>query len=222
MKMIKVMAMTLFAAVLLTGCNEESSSQNIEMKSFKDSVSYSFGILLSQNLKGQASELNADIIAGAIRDALDDSVTQKLTVEQCQQVFATFSEQKAAEAGETGRAYLRENATKEGVSTTASGLQYKILQEGTGDYPTVNSNVSVFYRGTLIDGTEFDGNIGGSPISFSLGGVIAGWTEGLQLINEGGKIELTIPHELGYGARGSGPIPPSATLIFEVELVSIN
>ena len=134
-----------------------------------------------------------------------------------------FNERKAQSLGEDGEIYLVENAAKEGVKTTASGLQYKILQIGNGDYPTAKSTVTVHYTGTLIDGTVFDSSVDrGEPISFPLSGVIPGWTEGLQLINVGGKIELTIPYELGYGERGQGPIPPRSVLIFDVELIAIE
>ena len=134
-----------------------------------------------------------------------------------------FNERKAQRLGEEGEIYLVENAAKEGVNTTASGLQYKILQIGNVDYPTAKSTVTVHYTGTLIDGTVFDSSVDrGEPISFPLSGVIPGWTEGLQLINVGGKIELTIPYELGYGERGQGPIPPRSVLIFDVELIAIE
>ena len=110
-----------------------------------------------------------------------------------------------------------------GFSETASGLRYQIIQKGTGAKAEKGQQVSVHYQGALIDGTVFDSSVErGEPISFPLSGVIHGWTEGVQLINIGGKIELTIPYELGYGERGSGPIPPRSVLIFEVELISIE
>ena len=107
-------------------------------------------------------------------------------------------------------------------TTTASGLQYKVITKGTGKIPTMNDNVTVHYAGTLIDGTPFDSSIGKQPPTFRVTGVIAGWTEALQLMHEGDKFKVFIPQELGYGERGSGAIPPYAALVFEVELIKVN
>ena len=126
---------------------------------------------------------------------------------------------------EKGEAFLKENAKKEGVKTTASGLQYKVLKEGEGKSPKATDTVKVHYKGTLIDGTEFDSSYKrGEPIEFPLNGVIPGWTEGVQLMKEGAKYQFTIPSKLGYGVRGTpgGPIPSNATLIFEVELIQVK
>lgn len=124
----------------------------------------------------------------------------------------------------TAKKYLEENAKKAGVQTTASGLQYRVINEGYGTKPKATETVMVHYRGTLIDGTEFDSSYKrGEPISFPLNRVIAGWTEGLQLMKTGAKYEFTIPYNLAYGERGAGNvIPPYATLIFEVELLGIQ
>lgn len=123
-----------------------------------------------------------------------------------------------------GVEFLAQNKTAEGVNTTASGLQYKVLQEGTGtDHPGATDQVKVHYHGTLIDGTVFDSSVDrGQPIEFGLNQVIAGWTEGLQLMVVGEKTRLFIPSELAYGSRGTGPIGPDSTLIFDVELLGIN
>lgn len=127
-------------------------------------------------------------------------------------------------AGEEGKKFLEENAKKEGVSVTPSGLQYKVITEGSGAKPKATDSVVVHYRGTTIDGKEFDSSYKrGEPISFPLGGVIAGWTEGLQLMPIGSKYELYIPYNLAYGERGAGGvIAPYATLIFEVELLDVK
>jgi FKBP-type peptidyl-prolyl cis-trans isomerase len=138
--------------------------------------------------------------------------------------FAPFSAM-AQSAQEKGEKFLAENKTKEGVKTTASGLQYKIVKEGAGKNPAATDTVLVHYKGTLLDGTEFDSSYKrNEPISFPLNRVIPGWTEGLQLVKEGGKAILYIPSKLAYGASGTpgGPIGPNETLIFEVELLKVQ
>jgi FKBP-type peptidyl-prolyl cis-trans isomerase FkpA len=131
-------------------------------------------------------------------------------------------EEESAAAIEAGLAYLAENAQKEGVTVTESGLQYEVIEAGEGASPQATDTVTVHYKGTLIDGTEFDSSYGrGEPTSFPLNRVISGWTEGLQLMQEGAKYRFVIPSELAYGARGQGAITPNSTLIFEVELLEV-
>ncbi|MEZ8465937.1 FKBP-type peptidyl-prolyl cis-trans isomerase [Vibrio splendidus] len=140
-------------------------------------------------------------------------------------IYRTWMNHKSGEENiEQGQQFLVENGTKEGVVTTESGLQYLVLEEGTGtEHPTKNSKVTVHYHGTLIDGTVFDSSVErGEPISFALKQVIKGWQEGLTYMVEGQKVRLFIPSQLAYGKGGSGPIPPSSTLIFDVELISIK
>ncbi|MGR5236906.1 FKBP-type peptidyl-prolyl cis-trans isomerase [Vibrio alfacsensis] len=140
-------------------------------------------------------------------------------------IYRTWTNHKVADENFTnGQAFLLENSQKEGVITTESGLQYLVLEKGTGDvHPTANSKVKVHYHGTLIDGTVFDSSVNrGEPISFGLNQVIKGWQEGVQYMVVGEKIRLFVPSTLGYGKNGTGPIPPASVLIFDVELLDIQ
>jgi FKBP-type peptidyl-prolyl cis-trans isomerase FkpA/FKBP-type peptidyl-prolyl cis-trans isomerase FklB len=169
----------------------------------------------------------------ALRD-VRDGVDSRLTEEEKATVMQTFQEQAMAkrEAEQKalsekniaeGTAYLEANKAKEGVTVTESGLQYRVITEGTGVVPTATDSVSVHYSGKLLDGTEFDSSIArGEPVTFDVTGVIAGWTEALQLMPKGSKWELVIPSDLAYGPGGNGPIPPNSVLVFEVELLEVN
>lgn len=199
-----------------------------------DKVSYALGLGIGRQLSQMgAGELNIDDFAQAIKDVI---AGEKLKVSDSEaqtivQDFFKKQEEKqraaAAEAGkaarEAGEKYLAENAKKEGVVTLPSGLQYKVLTEGNGKKPKATDKVKCHYEGMLVDGTLFDSSIQrGEPATFPLNGVIAGWTEGLQLMAEGSKYRLFIPYNLGYGERGAGAsIPPYAALVFDVELIEV-
>ena len=199
-----------------------------------DKVSYALGIGIGRQLSQMgAADLNIDDFAQAIKDVI--AVDLKLGDAEAQQIvqefFAKQEEKQKAEAAEKGKAakqdgekFLAENGKKEGVITTASGLQYQVLREGNGQSPKATDTVECHYEGTLIDGTKFDSSYDrGQTATFPLNQVIAGWTEGLQLMKEGGKYRFFIPYELGYGERGAGAsIPPFSTLVFDVELVSVK
>jgi FKBP-type peptidyl-prolyl cis-trans isomerase FklB len=206
----------------------------IELNTLTQRLSYIVGENLAFQLKNDALELDADIVALAVRDVMADipsrltDAEKKATVEQVQKEsqerqMAAHTEQSAKNRAE-GETYLAENAKKEGVITTTSGLQYKSLVAGDGEKPLKTNKVKVHYRGTLVDGTVFDSSYDrGEPIVFPVTGVIAGWVEGLQLMNVGSKFEFVIPSNLAYGVNGSGgAIGPDATLIFEVELLAIE
>lgn len=200
-----------------------------QLKDQKDKVSYSIGMQIGFNLGRQKVDVNPDILAAGIKDAI--SGKPQLTADQVKDIMAQFEkdmEQKQKEAGEknktAGAKYLEENKNKPGVKTTASGLQYKVIKEGTGAQPKATDMVTVNYRGTLIDGTEFDSSYKrGQPATFPVNGVIKGWTEALQLMKQGGKFQLFIPSNLAYGERAMGPdIGANSTLIFEVELQDVK
>lgn len=198
-----------------------------EEKSITDSVSYSLGILVAQNLKKQGmQDINAAELAAGVQDVLND--VPKMDVMQAnakmQEYMQQLSMAEHKDNMDAGAAFLKENGARPEVTTTASGLQYEVITEGDGPKPTASDEVTVHYHGTLIDGTVFDSSVDrGSPTSFPLGRVIAGWTEGLQLMPVGSKYRFVIPYDLAYGDRKAGQkIKPYSTLIFEVELLSIK
>ena len=197
-----------------------------QLKDQKDKVSYSIGLNIGFNLNRQNVQINPDVLSAGIKDAIAGK--PQLTTDQVKEVMTTFEkdmQQKQKAAGEKnaseGAKFLEENKKKEGVKTTASGLQYKAIKEGTGAQPKATDTVTVNYRGTLINGTEFDSSYKrGQPATFPLNGVIKGWTEGLQLMKVGSKYQFFVPPNLAYGERTVGPdIAPNSTLIFEVELL---
>ncbi|QDC43556.1 FKBP-type peptidyl-prolyl cis-trans isomerase [Methylophilus medardicus] len=204
------------------------------LDSLTQRLSYIVGENLAHQLKNDGLEIDTDALVLAVNDVVAGNSSRlsdadkRSAVEQVQK--ESQEKQRAAQSAQSaqnqaaGAAYLADNAKKEGVTTTASGLQYKQLVAGDGAKPTTKDRVKVHYHGTLIDGTVFDSSYErGEPIVFPVTGVIAGWVEGLQLMNVGSKFELTIPSNLAYGASGSGPvIGPDATLVFAVELLAIE
>lgn len=200
----------------------------------KDKTSYAIGMNFGESLHKQSVEVDTNILMRGLKDALAGGKTL-LTDDEARAVIAQLQgdlrkkqEEKMAQAGEgnakEGQAFLAANKTKPGVVTLPSSLQYKILQAGTGEKPTTSDSVVCNYRGTLINGKEFDSSYKrGQPATFPVSGVIKGWTEALQLMPVGSKWQLFVPSELAYGARGAGgDIGPNSTLIFEVELISIQ
>lgn len=192
-----------------------------------DKLSYAMGLGIGQQLSNMgATELVIDDFAQAIKDVLagsDLAVSHLEGQKIVQEYFRKKEEEMSKDAREAGEAFLAENGMKEGVTTTASGLQYQVLKEGTGAHPKATDSVTCHYEGRLIDGKIFDSSYKrGEPATFGLQQVIAGWTEGLQLMREGAKYRFFIPYILGYGASGAGQsIPPYATLIFDVELINV-
>jgi FKBP-type peptidyl-prolyl cis-trans isomerase len=220
----------------------------VELKSDDQQLSYSFGLMVAKQMQGSLDNLDVEAFSAAVKDVFAGTepqlseelieaslkkfqekqvAIQKVAAEKAAkeaEVAKLEAEKKAKENIALGEAFLAENAKRESVVTTKSGLQIEMTSEGTGANPVATDTVVVHYKGTTIDGEEFDSSITrGKPATFPLNGVIPGWTEGLQLIKEGGKAKLFIPSELAYGNRGAGgSIGPGETLIFEVELIEIK
>ncbi len=204
------------------------------LKDQKDKVSYSIGMEIGKNLKRGSFEINQDFLLKGIKDAFsgekplmtDQEITDVMTA--FQKELMAKQQEMAKKMGEMnkkeGEAFLAENKKKEGVTTLPSGLQYKVIKAGSGKKPKATDTVTVNYRGTLVNGTEFDSSYKrGNPVTFPVTGVIPGWTEILQLMEEGAKWEVVIPSNLAYGERSAGPqIGPHSTLVFEIELISIQ
>ncbi|MDX2480322.1 MAG: FKBP-type peptidyl-prolyl cis-trans isomerase [Desulfuromusa sp.] len=204
-----------------------------KFKSKQEEIGYAIGMNIGTNMKQQKVDVDADQLAAGLTAVLKGENTI-LSQEEMGQILTAYQQEMqmkqmaemAAEAAKNEKLaedYLAKNGAQEGVVTLGSGLQYKIITAGTGASPKVDSNVQVHYRGTLLDGTEFDSSYKrGEPATFPVNGVIPGWTEALQLMKEGAKWQLVIPAQLAYAERGAPPmIPPNATLIFDVELLKI-
>jgi FKBP-type peptidyl-prolyl cis-trans isomerase FklB len=229
------MKLQLIAALgILYLASQVSAEENLVLKSQKDKVSYIIGMEIGKNFKKQSIDIDPDILTKGIKDVFSGG-KPLLTEQEIQENMVTFQKEMMAKQEELakklrennkkeGEAFLAENKKKDGVKTLPSGLQYKVTKAGTGKKPKLTDTVTTQYRGTLIDGTEFDSSYRrGQPVSFPVTGVIPGWTEALQLMEEGAKWQLFIPPNLAYGERGAGrDIGPNATLIFEIELVSIQ
>ena len=230
MLLIRFLMIGLIAAIAAPALAADSAAPT----SKKDKISYSIGMDIGSSLKRQGLDLNADELAAGLKDSLSGGKT-KLTSDEVKQILTDFQQELQAKAKERaeqlgeknkkdGEAFLAENKKKAGVKTLPSGLQYKVITEGKGASPKETDTVSTNYKGTLIDGTEFDSSYKrGEPATFPVNGVIKGWTEALQLMKVGSKWQLFIPSDLAYGPRGAGQqIGPNSTLIFEVELLGIK
>lgn len=217
----------LIASLLATPALANEPSTDLEK------LSYSLGIILGERIQNDFGDLDPNFVLEGLKDSKDpnswklDRPAINQAVQDAQTRIRAQQEQQVeamAEANlKSGEAFLAENAKKDGVTVTASGLQYRVITEGAGDAPKATDTVKVHYEGRLISGDIFDSSIArGEPVSFPLNGVIPGWSEGVQLMKVGSKFEFTIPSALAYGPSGTGPIPPNSVLVFDVELLEIN
>ncbi|NBB92964.1 MAG: hypothetical protein GVY32_07345 [Gammaproteobacteria bacterium] len=229
MKFARILAGSVLAASVSTA----AIAQDDSLDTPEERLSYTIGMDIGSSLSEQGMELDLDLLVEALRASYNGEET-RLTQEEAlaerdafmqrrQQQMEAQREEEAGANLEAGQAFLAQNRERDDVMETESGLQYRVVEEGDGASPSAEDRVTVHYKGTLIDGTEFDSSYArGEPATFALNQVIPGWTEGVQLMSEGAKYEFFIPSELAYGEQGRpGPIGPNATLIFEVELLEV-
>jgi FKBP-type peptidyl-prolyl cis-trans isomerase FklB len=228
----KYIIMTVLGVVLSLGIS--FAGDKLELKDQNQKESYILGYKSGENFKNQGLNIDVEIFSKGLKDATGGNAPQmtteeiNATLQELQRRMVATQQKRlrvmAAKNLEEGKTFLAQNAKKDGVKTLPSGLQYKVIKEGSGKMPKAEDTVTVNYRGTFMNGTEFDSSYKrGQPATFKVNGVIKGWTEALQLMKEGAKWELFIPSDLAYGERSVGQtIPPNSTLIFEVELLSIQ
>lgn len=219
--------------VLSAGALSPALAEEVSLDSEEKKVSYSMGLIFGQRMASDIQDVDTDTFVAGIRDGLEDK-EPKLTDEEIRTVLEGFQQkqqekqmqemkQMADENLAASTEFLESNAKREGVKTTESGLQYEVITEGSGDSPSADDMVKVHYTGTLTDGTVFDSSRErGEPVTFKLSDVIPGWTEGLQMMKEGGRWKLYLPPELAYGPGGNRSIGPNEALIFDVELLEVN
>jgi FKBP-type peptidyl-prolyl cis-trans isomerase FklB len=221
---------------LVAGCSTAQDSANDPaLDTTPEKVSYGMGLVLGERMSNDLPDLQMDqFLQGIQHGHAGDEQTKRLTREQIQEALMAYQEELqsqqeqqynelASQNLEAGEAFLAQNAEREGVETTESGLQYEVIEEGDGNNPTASDRVQVHYTGELINGDVFDSSRDrGQPVTFGLNQVIPGWTEGLQLMSEGARYKLYIPADLAYGPGGNQAIGPNETLIFDVELLAVN
>lgn len=229
MKTLKSIAIVAIASIMISSCGEKKTVDSVKVsKELTDSASYAVGVSFGTMLKNaNFGDLNFTELTKAMKEVLAGSELKidDMTANVVIQRYMAIRQEMVGEANKLkGTEFLEKNKLNDSVQVTESGLQYKIIIPGSDIKPVAEDTVSVFYRGTLIDGTEFDSSMGNAePVSFPVNAVIPGWSEGVKLIGEGGKIRLYIPSDLAYGSQQAGPtITPNSTLIFDVELVKLT
>jgi FKBP-type peptidyl-prolyl cis-trans isomerase len=220
-RLILAVAVALFASQVdaqQKGAPQQGGSRG-EFKTVRERASYSFGMMIGGNLKKQGVDIDVDLLVQGLMEA-NSGTKLMLTEEQAAAAIQAFEKEVAAKQSQESTDFLVANKKKPGVKTTASGLQYKVVKAGKGPRPKETDAVTVTYRGTFINGNEFDSSAG-KPFTIGVGDVILGWKEALQLMEVGSKWQLYIPAELAYGEQGQPPIGPNTTLVFELELLQI-
>ena len=235
----KTLVAVAVASVMLVGCGPDKeqpaqAEKPYTLETEEQKLGYSLGLMLGERLKSDVDELDIEALRRAV-ESVYSGAEPLLTPEEVEATMMAFQQKKIQEQQDAfaklaednlkkGQDYMVENAKKEGVVTTESGLQFEEMAAGEGDSPAATDTVKVHYRGHLISGTDFDSSYSrGEPVSFPLNGVIPGWTEGLQMMKPGGKARLVLPADLAYGPGGMGEaIGPNETLVFEVELLEVN
>jgi len=229
----KVRSVAVLAVGILFSAVSLYAAEEVTLKTPKEKLSYIIGMQIGNDLKSQSIDVDPVLVNRGLQDSI---MGNKLLIsdQEAKDIIAAYQKERAEKMAEErkklgeknkqeGAAFLAENKKKEGIKTLPSGLQCKVIKEGTGKTPKATDTVVTQYKGTLINGTEFDSSYKrGEPATFPVNGVIRGWTEVLQLMKEGSKWQIVVPSELAYGEQGAGPIGPNATLIFEVELVSVK
>ncbi len=232
----KKMLLALAVTGIVAGCSTQTESKkDPSLESTDQKVSYGMGLVLGERMKNDLPDLQMEQFLQGIEHGHEgDEEVSRMSREEIQEALMAYQQQLqerqneqqeelAQKNSEAGEAFLAENGQREGVETTDSGLQYEILEEGDGDKPGENDQVKVHYTGELLSGEVFDSSRErGEPVTFGLNQVIPGWTEGLQLMNEGSRAKLYIPSELAYGPGGNHSIGPNETLVFDVELIEVN
>lgn len=233
MKLQYLLILFLFTSGMVSCQNGDKEMKKEDLSTLTHKISYAIGLDVGRNLKAQGIEVSYEAFLQGLKDAVNDTTLldsnelnaawQEYKAEMMKKENEPQTEEEKKLKAEADK-WLEENAKKEGIKATDSGLQYKVITEGTGKSPSQNNEVTVHYKGTLIDGTQFDSSYDrGEPTTFGVSNVIPGWTEALMMMKEGGKWELFIAPELAYGKRGAGQqIPPYAALIFEVELIEVK
>lgn len=234
-KITAILFSLMFLAVIgfFQGCAGEKADKPVDMDNLNAKASYILGSNYGQRLKNIAEDIDMDALYLGLKETIQgkeprfNQEESKKIFDEFQKIVSKKQQEKNKVLGEKnkteGDAFLKENATKEGVKTTASGLQYIVMKEGEGEFPKATDTVEVHYKGTLLDGTQFDSSYDrGKAAKFPLNRVIKGWTEGLQLMKPGSKYKFFIPSEIGYGSRGNQRIPPNSVLTFVVELIAVN
>jgi FKBP-type peptidyl-prolyl cis-trans isomerase FkpA len=220
-----VLATAATSMIAITSCNSSSNISDVKLENENDSMYYALGVSVGASFQQmELNDMNYDLFLQGIKNRMDSTAAMEVEDAErfLQEAFRNMQEKKSGDNKSKNDEFLTSNKTQEGVMLTPSGVQYKVITPGSGEMPGPLDTVICHYKGTLIDGKEFDSSIGGEPAVMPLGRMIPGFKEGLMTMQAGGKYLMYIPAELGYGAQERGPIPGNSTLVFEIELFEIK